>query len=126
MAVAKVAPGPQPPLPLHPQKPHPPSPHGFLFPSPYSSPASHCLASSLWTTCKAPLSDSPAPQLPAYRSPSPLHSQDPISLGFLEQPPPTRPSPPWLRKAHSHSSQFPFVLGKSPAAMGTTMLPVPA
>lgn len=78
MAAAKVAPGPQPPLPLHPQQPHPPSPHGFLFPSPHSPPTSHCLASSLWKTWRHLTVIPPTPQRPACRSPSLLDPRTPF------------------------------------------------
>lgn len=85
MAVAKVAPGPQPPLPLHAQQPHPPSPHGFLFPSPHSSPTSHCLASSLWTTCKH-LPVTPSPTAASLQMPFSSSPPGPHQPGLLRAP----------------------------------------
>ena len=119
VAVAKVAPGPQPPLPLHPQQPHPPSPHGFHFPSTHSPPTSHCLAISLWTNCKQHTVTSP--WVPFSSLPPGPHQS-----GLLIAVAPSHPCPahPGLPKAHSHSSQFLFMLGKSPTPMAATILPV--
>ena len=76
-----------------PGRPIPP-PHGFLFPSPHSSPTSRCPARSLWTTCQY-FMVTPGPMATCLGE-DPLlllNPQDPISLGSLEQPPPTRAQP---------------------------------
>lgn len=127
MAAAKVAPGPQPPLPLHPLRPPPPPswlPLSFptqlpnlplpgqlsldKLPAPRvtPSPTAACLEQGVWggpfhlLTSRTPSVWAPRA---APSHPSPAHSG--------------------LPKADSHSSQFPFVPGKAPAPMATMTLP---
>lgn len=114
VAVAKVAPGPLPHSHSILSSPSP-SPHGFLFPSPHRSPTSHCPASSLWTPRKVPHSD-PEPHSCWPVGPLLLFAPRTPSVGAHRAAPSHRgPAHPGLHKAHSHSSQFPFVLGKAPA-----------
>lgn len=117
--------GSRPPAPTPTPSPSP-SPHGFLFPSPHSSPASHCPASSVWTTCRHLSARPLSPTVAGQQGP---FSSSPPGTPWVRTPR-SRPSHPdpahsGLPKAHSHTSQFPFALGKAPTPVAATTLPVP-
>lgn len=121
--------------PLHPPRPPPPLHTASSFlphtaPQPPTAPAS-----SLWTTCQdltvTPTHPVPGPSaswLEVGGSPSTPHPHPgPHEPGLLGAAPSHQgPAHSGLPKAHSHSSQFPFVTGKAPALMAAMTLLGPA
>lgn len=114
-----------------------PSPHSHSIPIPLSPwlplsfstqlpslplPGQLCL-----DNLQIPLGETPpAPQWLVSRAPSPLHHPPGTPWVWTPQSRPSHPDPAHsgLPEAHSHTSQFPFALGKAPTPMAATTLPV--
>ncbi|CAD7669815.1 unnamed protein product [Nyctereutes procyonoides] len=120
----KVAPGPQPPLPLHPQQPHPPLPMASSFLPQHRSPpptAQPARLDNLPTPHGHPQAHKPWPVGPLLL----FTPRTPTAWTGWSGPSHTGPAHLGLPEAHSHTSRFPFVLGKAPAPMAATTMPIP-